>query len=249
MSRESGVGARWQESMQLVNMRGSPWADKEKQEPPDWRETTHLRAISILEPDKERWGKAGIEEKECNLLLLCTLIIVKLALQIRRTHCVLMPWCFWSKLKKDKNPCFPWEDGAGMKIRKYNPQTPPSPVNIPSLHLYAAHNQFPKETQGSYSPESAWSALTSGGCCRLLNSPLYFPSWPPHLLSKAFCNETLRTSAVRLQTRMVEGLATPRLYVCVHTLALVCMHTHGYAQACAWSCGCEWVCMACGLFN
>ena len=126
-----------------------------------------------------------------------------------------------------------------MKIRKYNPQTPPSPMNIPSLHLYATHNQFPKETQGSYSPESACSALTSGRSGRLINSPLCLPSWPPQLLSKAFYNKTLRTSGVPLLMRMVGGLATPRLYMCVHTLALVCMHTQGYAQACAWSCGCE----------
>lgn len=58
------------------------------------------------------------------------------------------------KAKKDKNPCFLWEDGVEMKIRKYNLQTPPSTMNIPSLHLYATHNQFPKETQGSYSPQA-----------------------------------------------------------------------------------------------
>ena len=110
----------------------------------------------------------------------------------------------------------------------------------PGPHLLLDNHNSLLPTSGLLvPPESAWSALTSGRCCRLVNSPRDFPSWPPHLLSKAFCNETLRTSAVRLLTRMVEGLATPRLYVYVHTLALVCMHTHGYAQACAWSCGCE----------
>ena len=50
------------------------------------------------------------------------------------------------KLNKDKNPSSPWEDGAGMKIKDYNPQTPPSPVNIPPLHLYGPHKQLAKET-------------------------------------------------------------------------------------------------------
>ena len=38
-----------------------------------------------------------------------------------------------------------------MKIREYDPQTSPCPVNIPPIHLYAPHNQFAKETQGSNS--------------------------------------------------------------------------------------------------
>ena len=62
------------------------------------------------------------------------------------------------KLNKDKNPSSPWEGGAGMKIRKYDPQTPPSPMNILPLHLYAPHNRLAKETRDSYSPVCPLSA-------------------------------------------------------------------------------------------
>ena len=62
-----------------------------------------------------------------------------------------MPWHFWSKLNKDKNPSSPWEDGLGVKIREDDPQIPPSPVNIPPLHLYAPHDKLAKESQGSSS--------------------------------------------------------------------------------------------------
>ena len=62
-----------------------------------------------------------------------------------------MPWHFWSKLNKDKNPFSPREDRIGMKIREDDPQIPSSPVSIPPLHLYAPHNQLAKEIQGSSS--------------------------------------------------------------------------------------------------
>ena len=62
-----------------------------------------------------------------------------------------MPWHFWSKINKNQNPSSLPGDGAGMKIREYDPQTSPCPVNIPPIHLYAPHNQFAKETQGSNS--------------------------------------------------------------------------------------------------
>ena len=39
-----------------------------------------------------------------------------------------------------------------MKIREYDPLTPPSATNILSLHLYDSHNRLAKEMQGSYSP-------------------------------------------------------------------------------------------------
>ena len=34
-----------------------------------------------------------------------------------------------------------------MKIREYDPQTPPSPVNILPIHLYVPHNWLAKETR------------------------------------------------------------------------------------------------------
>ena len=78
-------------------------------------------------------------------------------MQIRSTHHALTPWHLLSKLNKDKNLSSPLEDGTGMKINEYNPQIPPSPVNILPLHLYAPHNHFhfhnqlAKETQSSSS--------------------------------------------------------------------------------------------------
>ena len=74
-----------------------------------------------------------------------------------------MHWHLWSKLNKGKNPSSPQEDGAGMKIGEYDPQTPPSPVNIPPLHLYAPHNRLAKESQGSscspVCPLSLWECI------------------------------------------------------------------------------------------
>ena len=43
----------------------------------------------------------------------------------------MTPWHFQSKLNKVRIPSSPWGDGAGMKIREYNTQIPPSPVDIP----------------------------------------------------------------------------------------------------------------------
>ena len=80
------------------------------------------------------------------------LITVNLPLQLRSTHQALTPWYFWSKLNEDENLSSPWDDGAGMKIREYNPPSPPSPGNIPPLHLYTSHDQLAKE---------AWSSCSS----------------------------------------------------------------------------------------
>ena len=114
--------------------------------------------ISVLKAGKERWGKAGISCIQMQAGAHYALIIVKLDLQIRSTHHAPTPWHFWSKLSKDKSSSSPWEDGAGMKIREYDPQTPPSPVNILPLHLYAPHNRLAKETQGrSSSPVCLFS--------------------------------------------------------------------------------------------
>lgn len=44
---------------------------------------------------------------------------------------------------------FPEENGAGMKVRDQDSQTPPSQVNVPPVHLYPSHNWLVKETQGS----------------------------------------------------------------------------------------------------
>ena len=46
------------------------------------------------------------------------LITIKLTLHVRSTHHGLMPWHFWSKLNKDRNPSSLLKNGAGMKIRK-----------------------------------------------------------------------------------------------------------------------------------
>ena len=75
----------------------------------------------------------------------------------------LMPWHFRFKPNKDKNPSSSSENAVEMKIREYDPQTPPSPVNIPSLILYAPHNLLVKETQGCHSspvcPLSLWEHI------------------------------------------------------------------------------------------
>lgn len=45
-------------------------ADKEKQEPPDLPETTHLGVTGVLEADKERRERQDSPDAECNLLLI-----------------------------------------------------------------------------------------------------------------------------------------------------------------------------------
>ena len=55
----------------------------------------------------------------------------------RSIHPALMPVTLLVKLKKGKNPPFPWEDRARMKIKEEDPQTPLFPSNIPPLHLHA----------------------------------------------------------------------------------------------------------------
>ena len=67
--RETGTGAKWQEIAHLVNSEG-PWTDKEKQEPPDLPETTHLGVTGVLEADKERRERQDSPDAECNLLLI-----------------------------------------------------------------------------------------------------------------------------------------------------------------------------------
>ena len=121
MSRKSG-----QETSHLINS-GGPRADKERQEPPDWQETTHFGVIYVLEADKEGGKRRESPASECNLLLITcyTLITVKLALQTRSSHHALTPWHFRSKLNTDKNPSAPREGSAGMKIREYSSQPLP----------------------------------------------------------------------------------------------------------------------------
>ena len=57
----------------------------------------------------------------CNLLLICC-HCNKLVLQVRSTHHTSMLWHLWSKLNKDRNPSSPQTEGAGMKIREYDPK-------------------------------------------------------------------------------------------------------------------------------
>lgn len=53
------------------------------------------------------------------------------------------------KLKKKKTTS-PWDGGAGMKIRGYNPQPPPSSVNILPLHLCVPPDLLAKEAQATH---------------------------------------------------------------------------------------------------
>lgn len=46
------------ETTHLVNIRG-PWADREKQEPPDWQETTHFWGDEYPR-GRQRWEKMGL---------------------------------------------------------------------------------------------------------------------------------------------------------------------------------------------
>lgn len=221
-----GWGPDGRESMQLVNMGGSPWADKEKQEPPGWRETTHLRAIGIPEPDKKGGERQGIAGKECNLYSLFS-HYSKISLADKKYASCADAMMLLIQLKKDKNPCFSWEDGAGMKIQKW--LSLHSPV-ISHPFIYMPHiTSFPKKLRGATHLRVPVRLSPRAGTVGLINSPLCLPSWPPQLLSKAFYNKTLRASAVPLLVRMV-GLATPRLYMCVHACT-VCMHTQRYAQS------------------
>ena len=71
----------------------------------------HWATWEAREPPVSGWG----------LLLICSHCI-KLVLQVRSTHHASMLWHFWSKLNKDKNPSSPQTEGAGMKIREYDPK-------------------------------------------------------------------------------------------------------------------------------
>ena len=53
-----------------------------------------------------------------------------------------------------------------MKIREYDSQNLPSPVNILRLHFYIPHNQPAKEAQDSHSPESACFPLRAYHLCK-----------------------------------------------------------------------------------
>ena len=141
MSREMRAAARWWESRNLVYSRGS-WGRQRK------AETSRLTGTYFgCKCSGGRQRKMG---KDRNLLSPNVTCYSVYPDYNKKYHNALTPWYFWSKLNKDKNPSFPQEDGAGMKIREseYDPQTPASSVNIPLLHLNVHHNLLAKETQG-----------------------------------------------------------------------------------------------------
>ena len=90
--------------------------------------------IRVWVADKESWGRRESPVSNCNLLLI-VLSLDKISLTDKKYSRCSDGRHFWSKLNGDRNPSSPWSNGAGMKIRKVDPQTPPSPVNIPALHL------------------------------------------------------------------------------------------------------------------
>ena len=160
MSREGGPQAKGQETTHLSN-NGGPWADKEKQEPPDWQETTHFGG-NKRHGDRQRKVGKGRNLRHPNVTC-CSLCphynkisfvdkkypsctdAMTLPIKAKWGHKSLLPSGRWS-----------WDENQGIW-----PQTPPSPVNILPLHFHAPHNQLAKETQGSYSCETVHSPLES----------------------------------------------------------------------------------------
>ena len=99
---------------------------------------------------KERWGKVGsswVMSVSC-----CSLCSHYSKFSLAAKKYPSGTDAFWSKLNEDENLSSPWDDGAGMKMREYNLPSPPSPGNIPPLHLYTSHNRLAKE---------AWSSCSS----------------------------------------------------------------------------------------
>ena len=111
---------------------------------------------------------------KCNLSSLCphyNKIITKLLMHIRSIHHALTPWHFQSKLNKDKNPSSLREGGAGMKIREYNLQAPPSQWIFCLCNWMSIIMSVPKK-QGSCS--SPCPPLFKGCIPHLNESSLYF---------------------------------------------------------------------------
>ena len=133
--------------------------------------------IIFLEAEKkgeERWDPL---ESWVHPVAHYALIVVNLALQLRSTGQALRPWYFWSKLNEDGNLPSPWDDGAGMKIRECKPPSPPSPGNIPPLHLYTSHNRPAREAWSSCSsPLLSPRPLTAYPCLNQFS--LYFLNLP-----------------------------------------------------------------------
>ena len=130
--------ARWQEIIHLVNS-GDPWAKKSR----NLQIYRKLHSLGDTCPGgrQRKVGKAGnLLHRNVTCCSLCS-HYKNISLEDKTYASWTYAVSLWTKLNKDKNPSLPWEAGAGMKIKEYNPQTPPSPVNILPLHLYALHNQ------------------------------------------------------------------------------------------------------------
>ena len=155
-----------------------PRADREKQGPPDWQETTHFRVISALEGDKERWKKG--RNLQCLNVTCCSLCphYNKISLADKNYHHAPRPWHFGSRLSKDKNPSSLQESGAGMEIRERNPQTLPSQWIFRSRHWMFLQSMCQRNTGQLLSclPTSLYFSLKS-----ILTVLSQFPScfWIP----------------------------------------------------------------------
>lgn len=90
-----------------------------------------------------------------------------------------------SKIRTKTPPPF-GKVAMGWKSGTITPPNSPSPMNIPPLHLYTPHNQLAKETQGSYSPETAHFHLQS---VLSIKSLLYLLTWPPCIISDFFLRQ------------------------------------------------------------
>ena len=162
----------------------------------------HLLGDKYQRSRQRKVGKGGnflsLNVTCCSLYL----ITIKLVLQTGTTHHALTPWHLLSKLNKDKNLSSPLEDGTGMKISEYDPRIPPSPVNIPPLHLYAPrnhfhfHNQLAKETQSSSSSPVCllflWKRILPE-----INSHCTFLTFPVSLWILS-CNEVRTSNALEM---------------------------------------------------
>ena len=131
-----------------------------------------------------------------------------LSMQIGSTHHAPMPWHFWSGVNEDKNPSFLWEGGSGMKIRKYDPPNPSFPMNIPSLHTYATHNQCAKETQ-SISCSLVCVSLFKRCISHLNKSSLYFLNF--HLVSEFLLWQDKNILAGTPSSKLLSGYDGERL--------------------------------------
>ena len=102
MSRERRAW-KWPETIHLVNNK-RPWAENKKAEISELTRNHTFWGDKCPGGRQRKWGNGR------NLWFLhvtfahYALITIKLALQVRSIHLALIPWHFWSKLNKGKNP-------------------------------------------------------------------------------------------------------------------------------------------------